>query len=57
MKKQFMDTIRRTGLKDKMGEQTFHSRIGLALNHVWDELGDSYDRETCPLRSPLTNKA
>ncbi|MES9860541.1 MAG: SulP family inorganic anion transporter [Candidatus Thiodiazotropha sp. LLP2] len=53
MKKQFMDTIRRTGLKDKMGDTTFHSRIGLALNHVWDELGDSYDRTTCPLRSPI----
>ena len=53
MKKQFMDTIRRTGLKDKMGDATFHSRIGLALNHVWDELGDSYDRTKCPLRSPV----
>ncbi|MCM8856450.1 MAG: sulfate permease [Candidatus Thiodiazotropha sp.] len=53
MKKQFMDTIRRTGLKDKMGEPTFHSRIGLALNHVWEQLGDSYDRENCPLRSPV----
>lgn len=53
MKKQFMDTIRRTGLKDKMGEPTFHSRIGLALNHVWEQLGDSYDNENCPLRSPV----
>lgn len=53
MKKQFMDTIRRTGLKEKMGEPTFHSRIGLALNHVWEQLGDSYDRENCPLRSPV----
>ncbi|MCU7814623.1 MAG: sulfate permease [Candidatus Thiodiazotropha sp. (ex Rostrolucina anterorostrata)] len=53
MKKQFMDTIRRTGLKDKMGESTFHSRIGLALNHVWEQLGDSYDNENCPLRSPV----
>ncbi|MEW8499669.1 MAG: STAS domain-containing protein, partial [Candidatus Thiodiazotropha taylori] len=55
MKKQFMDTIRRTGLKDKMGEETFYSRIGLALNYVWDELGDSYDRDNCPLRSPLAS--
>jgi SulP family sulfate permease len=53
MKKQFMDTVRRTGLYDKMGDSTFHSRIGLALTHVWDELGDSYDRKTCPLRSPV----
>ncbi|MES9977045.1 SulP family inorganic anion transporter [Candidatus Thiodiazotropha sp. LNASS1] len=53
MKKQFMDTIRRTGLKDKMGDDTFYSRIGLALNYVWNQLGDSYDRENCPLRSPI----
>ncbi|MCU7917565.1 MAG: solute carrier family 26 protein [Candidatus Thiodiazotropha sp. (ex Epidulcina cf. delphinae)] len=53
MKKQFMDTIRRTGLKDKMGDSTFYSRIGLALNFVWNQLGDSYDRENCPLRSPI----
>ncbi len=53
MKKQFMDTIRRTGLKDKMGETTFHSRIGLALTYVWNQLGDTYDRENCPLRSPI----
>ena len=51
MKKQFMDTIRRTGLREKMGD-TFFSRIGLALNYVWNQLGDSYDREHCPLRVP-----
>ncbi|MCU7843004.1 MAG: sulfate permease [Candidatus Thiodiazotropha sp. (ex Monitilora ramsayi)] len=51
MKKQFMDTIRRTGLREKMGDN-FYSRIGLALNYVWNQLGDTYDRETCPLRSP-----
>ncbi|MCG7897235.1 MAG: solute carrier family 26 protein [Candidatus Thiodiazotropha lotti] len=55
MKKQFMDTIRRTGLKDKMGDEIFYSRIGLALNYVWDQLGDSYDRDNCPLRSPLAS--
>ncbi|MES9991470.1 MAG: solute carrier family 26 protein [Candidatus Thiodiazotropha sp.] len=53
MKKQFMDTLRRTGLKDKMGDDIFYSRIGLALNFVWNQLGDSYDRENCPLRSPI----
>jgi SulP family sulfate permease len=51
MKKQFMDTIRRTGLREKMGD-SFFSRIGLALNYVWNQLGDSYDRENCPLRVP-----
>lgn len=51
MKKQFMDTIRRTGLREKMGDN-FFSRIGLALNYIWNQLGDSYDRENCPLRIP-----
>ncbi len=51
MKKQFMDTIRRTGLREKMGE-TFFSRISLALNYVWNQLGDGYDRDNCPLRMP-----
>jgi SulP family sulfate permease len=51
MKKQFMDTIRRTGLREKMGDN-FFSRIGLALNFVWNQLGDSYDQEHCPLRVP-----
>ncbi|MCU7914613.1 MAG: sulfate permease [Candidatus Thiodiazotropha sp. (ex Gloverina cf. vestifex)] len=51
MKKQFMDTIRRTGLREKMGDN-FFSRIGLALNYIWNQLGDSYDQENCPLRIP-----
>jgi SulP family sulfate permease len=51
MKKQFMDTLRRTGLREKMGDN-FFSRIGLALNFVWNQLGDSYDRDHCPLHVP-----
>lgn len=52
MKKQFMDTIRRTGLIHIMGEDHFFSRVTYALNYAWDHLGDRYDRTTCPLRSP-----
>jgi len=53
MKKQFMDTVQATGLFEHMGgATTFHSRIGLALNFIWDQLGDSYDRNSCPLRAP-----
>nr|WP_211335206.1 sulfate permease [Thiocapsa rosea] len=52
MKKQFMDTIRRTGLIHIMGEDHFFSRVTYALNYAWDRLGDRYDRTTCPLRSP-----
>ncbi|QVL51290.1 MAG: sulfate permease [Thiocapsa sp.] len=51
MKKQFMDTIRRTGLIHIMGEDHFFSRVTYALNYAWDRLGDRYDRTTCPLRS------
>lgn len=52
MKKQFMDTIRRTGLIRIIGEDHFFSRVTYALNFAWDRLGDRYDRTTCPLRSP-----
>jgi len=50
MKKQFMDTIRATGLIGKMGEHHFFARIQNALDYAWDSMGDSYDRRACPLR-------
>ena len=49
MKKQFMDVIKRTHLTEKMGRGNFHARVDTALAHAWDELGDAYDRESCPL--------
>ncbi|MEY6432081.1 sulfate permease [Thioalkalicoccus limnaeus] len=52
MKKQFMDTIRRTGLIRVMGEDHFFARVIHALEYAWDRLGDRYDRTTCPLRLP-----
>ena len=52
MKKQFMDTVRKTGLIDVLGEDHFFSRIQFALNYAWDGLGSDYDRDTCPLRNP-----
>lgn len=54
MKKQFMDTIRRTGLIEVIGPEHFFSRLTYALNYAWDQLGDRYDRTTCPLRNPLS---
>ena len=53
MKKQFMDVVRRTGLIDVIGEDHFFSRVAHALEYVWDALGDSYDRTSCPLAYPL----
>jgi len=50
MKKQFMDTIRATGLIEKMGEQHFFARIQTALDYAWDSMGETYDRRSCPLR-------
>ncbi len=49
MKKQFMDTIRRTGLIDVMGDELFFSRITTAIEFAWDQLGERYNRATCPL--------
>ncbi|MBK1644732.1 sodium-independent anion transporter [Thiocapsa imhoffii] len=54
MKKQFMDTIRRTGLIRVIGDDHFFSRVTYALDFAWDRLGEGYDRETCPLRNPLS---
>ena len=52
MKKQFMDTLRRTNIIDKMGDDHFFSRIQFALDFAWDGLGPDYDRTSCPLRNP-----
>jgi SulP family sulfate permease len=54
MKKQFMDTVRRTGLIEVMGEDHFFPRVDHALTAVWTRLGERYDRDLCPLRPPLT---
>ncbi|MGV6826848.1 MAG: SulP family inorganic anion transporter [bacterium] len=54
MKRQFMQTIRRSGLFEVIGEEKFFSRITYALDYVWDRLGDSYDRTKCPLRVQST---
>lgn len=53
MKKQFMDTIRRTGLIRVIGEDHVFSRVDHALEYAWGRLGDRYDRATCPLRNPI----
>ena len=52
MKKQFMDTLRRTSIIDKFGEDHFFSRVELALEFAWDKLAPEYDRNSCPLRNP-----
>ncbi len=52
MKKQFMDTIRRTNIIKEMGEDHFFARVQFALEYAWDALGPDYDRNTCPLRNP-----
>jgi SulP family sulfate permease len=52
MKKQFMDTIRKTKLLEAIGEERFFSRIQFALDFAWDGLGSEYDRTKCPLRNP-----
>jgi SulP family sulfate permease len=47
-----MDTLRRTNIIDKMGDDHFFSRIQFALDFAWDGLGPDYDRTNCPLRNP-----
>ncbi|MES9903166.1 MAG: sulfate permease [Sedimenticola sp.] len=50
MKRQFMQTVRRTGLLGMIGQENFFSRVTYALDYVWDSLGEEYDRTSCPLR-------
>jgi len=50
MKRQFMQSVRRTGLLEQMGENKFFARIQYSLDFVWNSLGDEYDRTQCPLR-------
>ena len=52
MKKQFMDTIRRTNVLEMIGPGHFFPSIQFALNYAWDKLEPDYDRNTCPLRNP-----
>jgi SulP family sulfate permease len=51
MKKQFMDTLRRTGLIETLGEARFFARVEDALEYAWAKLGPAHV-ETCPLRMP-----
>jgi SulP family sulfate permease len=48
MKKQFMDTLRRTGLIHQMGEERFFARVQDALEYAWERLGQDH-AASCPL--------
>ncbi len=48
MKKQFMDTLRRTGAIEFMGEHRFFARVDEAIEYAWEQLGDDH-KATCPL--------
>jgi SulP family sulfate permease len=51
MKKQILDVMRRGGLRTEISEASCcFPRIQHALEYAWNELGDEYDRSTCPLR-------
>ncbi len=49
MKKQFMDTLKRTGaLECHGGEDRFYARVQGAINYAWEQLGEEH-KATCPL--------
>ncbi|MES9856725.1 MAG: sulfate permease [Sedimenticola sp.] len=54
MKRQFMQTVGRTGLLEIIGKDNFFSRVTSALDFVWDSMGEEYDRTSCPLRRRST---
>ncbi len=47
-KKQFLDTLRRTGAMEEIGEQHFFPRVQQAIDQAWTELGNGHSG-TCPL--------
>ena len=49
MKRQFLDTLRRTGDIEKLGDEHFFARIQNALDYAWEKLGDDHAAD-CPLR-------
>jgi len=48
LKRQVLEVFQRTGLFDKLGEERFFRTDDLALDHVWQQLGNSHDAD-CPL--------
>jgi SulP family sulfate permease len=50
MKKQFIDTLIRTGLYESMGPDRFFARMTYALGYAWSGLEPDHEA-TCPLRS------
>ena len=48
LKRQVLEVFQRTGLFDKLGEERFFRTDDLALDHVWQQLGNSHETD-CPL--------
>lgn len=52
MKQQRMDTLRRTNVIARIGEDHFSPRSHFALQYAGQGPGPEYDRNACPLRNP-----
>ena len=48
LKRQVLEVFQRTGLADKLGTGSFFRTEGHALEHVWQQLGNSHETD-CPL--------
>ncbi|HHJ17292.1 MAG TPA: STAS domain-containing protein [Gammaproteobacteria bacterium] len=48
MKRQFMETLKRTGNLERLGEGHFFPRVQNALDYAWEQLGDDH-ATNCPL--------
>ncbi|WP_132972576.1 SulP family inorganic anion transporter [Thiogranum longum] len=55
MKRQFMDTLRRTGDIDCLGEERFFARVQNALDYAWEKLGNDH-AASCPLRTYVSTE-
>ena len=48
-KRQVLRVLRDSGFFDEMGQERFFAHTELALDAIWEELGEKHDVAECPL--------
>lgn len=56
MKREFVQTLTRTGLIDYMGDNTLFSRVQHAIDYAWTQLDDDH-MDSCPLNASVIREA
>jgi len=56
MKREFVQTLQRTGLIDYMGDNTLFPRVQNAVDYAWSKLGKGH-KDSCPLNTVVAREA